>query len=63
MAKKTDSYLVPYGITGEYKFRSKDLTVNIGKPIKVSDDLEASNKELRDEIIRLMKESYKNSGK
>ena len=63
MAKKTDSYLVPYGITGEYKFRSKDLTVNIGKPIKVSDDLEASNNELRDEIIRLMKESYKNSGK
>ena len=63
MAKKTDSYLVPYGITGEYKFRSKDLTVNIGKPIKVSDDLEASNNELRNEIIRLMKESYKNSGK
>lgn len=63
MAKKTDSYLVPYAITGEYKFRSKNLVVNIGKPFKVSDDLEQSNKRLRDEIIKLMMESYKNSGK
>ena len=59
MAKKTDAYLVPYGITGEYKFRSKDLKVKIGKPIKVGDDLEKSNKELRDTIAELMRESLK----
>ena len=59
MAKKTDAYLVPYGITGEYKFRSKDLVVRIGKPIKVGDDLEKSNKELRDTIADLMRENLK----
>lgn len=59
MAKKTDAYLVPYGITGEYKFRSKDLVVRIGKPIKVGEDLEKSNKELRDTIADLMRENLK----
>lgn len=54
MAKKTDSFLIPFGITGEYKFRSKDLVVRIGKPIKVGDDLELANSELREEVIRLM---------
>ena len=57
MAKKTDSFLIPFGITGEYKFRSKDLVVRIGKPIKVGDDLELANLELREEVIRLMNES------
>lgn len=57
MAKKTDSFLIPFGITGEYKFRSKDLVVRIGKPIKVGDDLELANRELRDEVLRLMNES------
>ena len=44
MAKKTDAYIVPVGITGEYKFRSKDLTVRIGKPFKITDmELEEAN--------------------
>lgn len=63
MAKKTDSYLVPFGITGEYKFRSKDLVVRIGKPFKVEDDLEKANNKLREEVCNLMKESINNSGK
>lgn len=63
MAKKTDAFLVPFGITGEYKFRSKDLVVRIGKPIKVGDDLAQANDELRKEVSRLMKESLENSGK
>lgn len=57
MAKKTDSYLVPFGISGDYKFRSKNLVVRIGKPIKANDDLEKANEELRKEIIKLMKEN------
>ena len=63
MAKKTDSYLVPFGITGEYKFRSKNLVVRIGKPFKVGDDLEKANIKLRKEVRNLMEESLKNSGK
>lgn len=48
MAKKTDSYLVPFGISGDYKFRSKNLVVRIGKPFKVQGDLETANNKLRD---------------
>lgn len=57
MAKKTNAYLVPFGISGDYKFRSKNLIVRIGKPIKANDDLEKANAELRKEIIKLMKEN------
>ena len=63
MAQKTDSMLVPYAITGEYKFRSKDLTVRFGKPFKVGEDLEEANTKLRKEIASLMRESLENSGK
>lgn len=61
MAKKTDSYIVPVCITGDYKFRSKNLKVNYGKPFKVTDDLEESNIKLRDELIKLMEENLKES--
>lgn len=57
MAKKTNAYLVPFGISGDYKFRSKNLIVRIGKPIKANEDLEKANAELRKEIIKLMKEN------
>ena len=59
MAKKTDSCLVPFGITGDYKFRSKNLVVRIGKPIKVGEDLEEANLKLRKEILKLMLEEDK----
>ena len=38
MAKKTDAYLVPFGITGDYTFRSKNLVIRYGKPFKVTDN-------------------------
>lgn len=63
MAKKTDSYLVPFGISGEYKFRSKNLVVKIGKPFKVGEDLEESNDKLRKEVYKLMISGKENSGK
>ena len=37
MAKKTDAYIVPFAVTGTYKFRSKNLVYRIGKPFKVTD--------------------------
>lgn len=37
MAKRTGSIIVPYSITGEYTFRSKDLKVVFGKPLDISE--------------------------
>ncbi len=55
MASKTDSYLVPFGISGDYKFRSKNLIVRIGKPFKVGKmDLEHANAKLFNEIKGLI---------
>lgn len=63
MAHKTDSYLVPYAITGEYKFRSKNLMIRIGTPFKADDDLEKANQRLREEIKNLLKDNIQNNGK
>jgi len=58
LAMKTDAYIVPVGITGEYKFRSKNLVTRIGKPFKVSNmPLEEANDKLKEEISSLMKKS------
>lgn len=59
MAKKTDSLIVPFGITGDYKFRSKNLTIRIGKPYKVTGDLISENKKLEKVIRDLMRENLK----
>ncbi len=60
MAKKTDSYLVPFGITGDYVFRSKNLVIRYGKPFKVTDmDLEQANELLYKKVSDLMKENLK----
>lgn len=58
MAKKTDAYIIPVAITGRYKFRSKDLIVNYGKPFKVSNmELKDANQLLKHDIIELIKEN------
>ncbi len=64
MAQKTDSYLVPVGISGDYKFRSKNLRFYIGKPFKVNDmTLEKANEKLAKEIGKLMKQGQKENKK
>ncbi len=64
MAQKTDAYLVPVGISGDYKFRSKNLRFYIGKPFKVGDmTLEEANKKLADEIGKLMKKGQEKGSK
>ena len=56
MAKKTNATIVPFGITGDYKFRSKNLCVRFGKPFKVDDmSLEDANKLLENTIKELLK--------
>lgn len=60
MAKKTNAYIVPFGLTGDYKFRSKNLTVRFGKPFKVGKmTLSDANEKLHKEVERLMKENLK----
>jgi len=64
MAQKTGAYLVPFGVTGEYKFRSKNLTVRFGKPFAIGDmTLEEANEKLAKEIGKLMKENLKEEKK
>jgi 1-acyl-sn-glycerol-3-phosphate acyltransferase len=36
MAKRTNCKIIPYSITGDYKFRSKNLKITFGEPLDVS---------------------------
>lgn len=63
MAKKTNSRLVPFVVTGDYKFRSKNLTIRIGKPIDVDDNLEIANKNLDEIMKNMIKENHEMNGK
>ena len=58
MAKKTNATIVPFGLTGDYKFRSKNLTIRYGTPFKVENmTLEEANDKLYNEVEKLMKEN------
>lgn len=60
MAQKTDAYIVPFGITGDYTFRSKNLTIRYGKPFQIKDmTLERANQKLFHEVEMLMRENSK----
>lgn len=62
MAQATGASIVPFGITGHYKWRSKDLILRFGQPFKVGtdDDLEEANKKLWNVISSLKQENLKN---
>lgn len=58
MAKKTNASIIPFAVTGDYKFRSKNLVYRIGKPFKVGNmELPEANKRLEKVISSLMKKS------
>ena len=60
MAQKTDALIIPFGITGDYKFRSKNLTIRYGKPFKVGNmSLVEANDKLYNEVKRLMEKNLK----
>lgn len=62
ISKKTDATIVPFGLTGDYKFRSKNLIIRYGKPFKVNNmTLKDANKKLYKEVEKLMKENLKSS--
>ena len=55
MAKKTNALIVPFAITGHYKWRTKDLKIAFGKPFKVGNmSLEEANEKLYNEILSLI---------
>ncbi len=55
MASKTNASIVPVGVIGDYKFRSKNLVFKIGKPFKTDGmTLEEANEKLRMEIETLI---------
>lgn len=55
MASKTNTTIVPFGISGKYKFRSKDLTIRIGKPFEINNmTLEEANELLKEKITSLI---------
>lgn len=55
MASVTNTKIVPFAITGKYKFFSNDLKIVFGKPIKInSKDLEKENDRLRDVIVKMV---------
>ncbi|MBQ2946266.1 MAG: 1-acyl-sn-glycerol-3-phosphate acyltransferase [Bacilli bacterium] len=58
LAQKTDATIVPFAITGQYKFASKDLTVTFAEPFKVGDmTLEEANEKLYKEVLKLLKKN------
>lgn len=62
LAKKSDSYIVPCAVTGDYKFRSKNLMIQYGKPFKVS-DLSTDNDKLYKCIEALIYDNLKKSNR
>lgn len=57
MAYDTNTKIVPFTITGKYKFFSKNLKIVFGAPIKVDGkDLEKNNEKLRDKINSMIGE-------
>lgn len=55
MATKTNAQIVPFGISGDYKFRSKNLIIRIGKPFKIGKmTYDEANEKLRKEILNLI---------
>lgn len=60
LAQKTSATIIPFGVTGNYKFRSKNLIVRFGEPFKVDDlTLEEANEKLYEVIKGLMEENMK----
>jgi 1-acyl-sn-glycerol-3-phosphate acyltransferase len=58
LAQKTDAYIVPCGVTGDYKFRTKNLIIRYGKPFKVGNmSLCDANDKLYNTVKKLMEKN------
>lgn len=60
MASKTGATIVPFGLTGDYHFRSKNLKIRYGTPFQVGTmSLEEANLKLQNEVAYLMRKNLK----
>lgn len=60
MAKRTNCKIIPYSITGDYKFRSKNLKITFGEPLDVSKmTVEDANDLLYKKVKHLLLEAGK----
>ena len=60
LAKKNNALVIPVGVSGDYKFRPKNLVARIGEPIDVSGmDLEEANEKLHKAVETLILENLK----
>lgn len=60
MAKRTNSKIIPYSITGDYKFRSKNLKIVFGEPIDIKDlSIEEANELLYNKVKELIIQNRK----
>ncbi len=59
LAEKADATIVPFCITGDYKFRTKNLKIIIDKPFKIdkNEDLNTANIMLENRIRNLLLEN------
>ena len=61
MAYDTNSYLIPFVITGKYKIFNNKLKIEFLKPYKVKKDLTEENNKLRNIIEKRLEEGNGNS--
>lgn len=60
MAQRTNCNIIPYSITGDYKFRSKNLKITFGKPLEVSQlTVEEANEILYEKVKKLLLDARK----
>ena len=58
MAKRTGCKLIPYAVTGDYKFRSRTLKITYGEPLDIKDlSVEEANQLLYDTVKKMMIEN------
>ena len=60
MAKDTNATIVPFVITGKYKFFKNNLKITFLEPFKVEGDLEEANNKLRNMMLDKIKDSNNN---
>ena len=60
MSQRTNCNIIPYSITGDYKFRSKNLKITFGKPLDVSQlTIAEANELLYEKVKELLLNSRK----
>lgn len=53
MANRTNSKIVPFAITGEYKLFRKNIKITFAPPYTPKNDISLANDELRNKVIKL----------